>query len=339
MEYLLFVFFSGLIITLINFFFQKKKIFLDIKQKSYHKKFTGHKHVPFVGGIFLLFSIFFLSDLNLYFLSILLIIFLIGFFSDLFILNSIKVRFLLQIIFIILFIILADLKISQTKIFLIDQFLTNNLFNIFFVCLCILIVINGSNFIDGVNINLLSYYIIIYIILLLLSKNQSIDVNIKNLDLFLTTLIIIFILNFSQKLYMGDSGAYLIGFYTSINLINFYNDNLAISSFFIVLLLWYPAFENFFSIVRKKNLDKSPLKPDNKHLHHLIFLFLKKNKLITKYTNTATGLIINVYNLFVLIIGFNYFYHSQILSMLVIFNIFIYCFVYYKLSVYITKGM
>ena len=53
-------------------------------------------------------------------------------------------------------------------------------------------------------------------------------------------------------MYLGDGGSFLFGSIFSLILIEFYLNNPGtISSFFIVLLLWYPAFENLFSIIRK----------------------------------------------------------------------------------------
>ena len=48
-----------------------------------------------------------------------------------------------------------------------------------------------------------------------------------------------------------------------------------VSPFYVVLLLWYPCFENLFSIIRKFSLKKSPINADNNHLHQLIFIYLK----------------------------------------------------------------
>ena len=73
-------------------------------------------------------------------------------------------------------------------------------------------------------------------------------------------------------MYLEDSGSYLIGISIGSLLILIYKEISFISPFFIVLLLWYPCFENLFSIIRKFNL--SPLNADNKHLHHLLFYYL-----------------------------------------------------------------
>ena len=99
---------------------------------------------------------------------------------------------------------------------------------------------------------------------------------------------------------MGDSGAYLISFLFCFLLLEIHMVNPQISPYFIILLLWYPGFENLFSIIRKQRFKKSALKPDVYHLHQLIFYyFQKKIILIKNYISTITGLSINFYNLLI----------------------------------------
>ena len=81
-------------------------------------------------------------------------------------------------------------------------------------------------------------------------------------------LLILFIFNIKQKLFLGDGGSYIISFVIGSFLINFYKENL-ISPYYIVLLLWYPAYENLFSICRKIVFNKKPSEADNQHLHQL----------------------------------------------------------------------
>ena len=59
-------------------------------------------------------------------------------------------------------------------------------------------------------------------------------------------------LNFLNKLFLGDNGAYMISFFIGFYLITIYNQNYQnITPYFVILLLWYPCFENLFSILRK----------------------------------------------------------------------------------------
>ena len=97
----------------------------------------------------------------------------------------------------------------------------------------------------------------------------------------------------------------MLGFFYSITLIDFYNFNQSISPFFIILLLWYPSFEILFSILRKFVLGRSPLKPDNLHLHHLLFNFFKKIY-INNLNKNASGFLINFYNLIIIMLSMRY---------------------------------
>tara|TARA_Y100001936_G_C16055881_1_gene660961 strand:+ start:352 stop:756 length:405 start_codon:yes stop_codon:yes gene_type:complete len=128
---------------------------------------------------------------------------------------------------------------------------------------------------------------------------------------------------------MGDSGAYVLGLFFGFTLIHFSNDNLDISPIYILNLLWYPAFENLFSILRKLKMKISISKPDNFHLHHLIFKFIDKKFKNNSYINSVTGLLINIFNLFTLSIATIVSNHSLYLSLILIFNISSYILIYF----------
>ena len=74
------------------------------------------------------------------------------------------------------------------------------------------------------------------------------------------------------KIFMGDGGAYLIGFtLAELSVLLIYR-NPSISPWFPLLLLVYPVFETLFSIYRRKWVRKAtPGQPDALHLHQLIF--------------------------------------------------------------------
>ena len=96
--------------------------------------------------------------------------------------------------------------------------------------------------------------------------------------------LVVLIFNLFNQFFIGDSGAYSLSLFIGFLLIKIYSLNLGMSPYFIILLLWYPCFENLFSIIRKAVANKSILNPDNQHLHQYIFVFLKK-KLILKSLN------------------------------------------------------
>tara|TARA_B110000238_G_scaffold173240_1_gene192159 strand:+ start:61 stop:873 length:813 start_codon:yes stop_codon:yes gene_type:complete len=258
--------------------------------------------------------------------------FCVGFLSDVKKINSAKLRFVIQALIVLSVVYFSSIAVPQTKIIFLDQLLENNIFRIFFSIFCILIIINGFNFIDGVNTSLIGYCLIVSLSLHYLDLNGVEISKIVNFYNLIPVLMALFILNFFNKLYLGDGGAYFLGLLFALCLINTYQINNNISPYFMVCLLWYPAFENLFSILRKKSLSRSPLDPDTNHLHQIIFLYLKKNFNIKNiYLNTATGTIINTYNLICIAIATQFYNHTKIQILIIIFNIIVYIFLYRKL--------
>ena len=75
----------------------------------------------------------------------------------------------------------------------------------------------------------------------------------------------------NAKIFLGDSGSYVMGSLVALNSIITNNLNPSYSSFFFCTVLFYLFFEVFFSFLRKVAQKKSPIHPDDKHLHMLIY--------------------------------------------------------------------
>ena len=282
---------------LLNYFFKKNKIVLDIKSLP-HKTFVSKDKVPITGGLILIFS--FLILLTLFTIDIKIIIFfifLLGFMSDLNYLKSPIKRFFLQIAILLIFINVSDNLISSLRIPFFDKLLEYEIFKNIITIFCYMVLINGSNFIDGVNISVLGYFISISIIFYLIIEKFSFDKDLFSINEVLILLSVLFLFNFFGKIFLGDGGVYLIALlygYYGILLTNLDN---SISPFCIAALFWYPSFECLFSIIRKTMFSKSIMRPDNSHLHHLILKFIKtKHNFKDIMANTLTGIIINLTN-------------------------------------------
>ncbi len=334
MNYLFYLFLLTILIIFLNKYLINLN-FLVSQTGDRHQKFASNKIVPLTGGIFLFLS--FLYFINYEILSFILfsfLIFILGIFSDLKDIKSAFGRFLIQISIVLTFVIFNDLQLFNTKINLLDELLSNILFNYFFVTFCILIVINGSNFFDGLNTLNIGYYLLISLIIFYLKQNHIISVNEIFIEYLLTVLLIIFFLNLSNKIYLGDSGSYLLGFTFAVFLIKLYMDNQHLSPFFIIVLLWYPSYETLFSIIRKNIMNKSPMDPDSNHLHQQIFhLISRKLKLNKFYSNLITANLINLYNSVIFLISLNFLLNSQIQVLLILLNITLYTFIYFKLFI------
>lgn len=334
MNFLYYLFFLTIFLLIINSFFINKNILIS-ETGDRHQKFASKDKVPLTGGIFIFFSfLFFINEKILSFILFSFLILLLGIFSDLKDIKSAFIRFVIQISLVLSFVIFNDLQLSNTKIFLLDQLLLSETFNYLFVSFCILIVINGSNFFDGLNTLNIGYYILIASVIYYLKFNDLIFIDELFIEYILIVLVITFFLNFLNKIYLGDSGSYLLGFTFSILLINIYIKNPQISPFFVIMLLWYPSFETLFSIIRKNIMKKSPMRPDSNHLHQQIFYFIFKKRNMNKYhSNLLTANLLNLYNLVIFIISVNFFSNSQIQVLLILLNISLYTFIYFKLFI------
>ena len=262
------------------------------------------------------------------------LIFILGIFSDLGLLESPLKRFFLQSIIILSFLIFYETGISSLRIEFLDYLIQYKIINLFFTTFCILIVINGSNFMDGVNTLVAGYFILILLSLLFIFFNNSnILMNYNLIIITIISLLVVFVFNIFGKIYLGDNGAYLVAFIISIILIDASKNNILVSPYYVVNLLWYPAFENFFSIIRKAIQKKSPMGADNEHLHQLLFLYFKSVKgLNQKFSNSLTACTINLFNL--VIFGIATLYHSKTtIQILIIFiSLFLYSFCYFILK-------
>ena len=201
-----------------------------------------------------------------------------------------------------------------------------------------MILINGSNFIDGLNTLLIGYYIIVSFFLLKLDLIESIGIGKETFYSWFYILTFIFFFNFFKKIFMGDSGAYLMGLIYGFFVIEIHQNNPTLSPFFIVLLVWYPCFEILFSILRKFKIKRSPVQPDTKHFHQLLYFYnSKKFKINQKYLNTFTASLINLFNFLIIFLGSLDVYNTQLQIILIIISTSFYCYFYLRLFLFRYK--
>ena len=116
---------------------------------------------------------------------------------------------------------------------------------------------------DGINLQSLSYYI--FINLFLISKGIAVEFN-----LFLTiSLIFLSFYNYKDKLFIGESGVYLLSFTFLFQTLTNYNlGNIELEE--IMLITFIPIIDSvrlfFFRIIRGIN----PFIGDRNHIHHIL---------------------------------------------------------------------
>jgi UDP-N-acetylmuramyl pentapeptide phosphotransferase/UDP-N-acetylglucosamine-1-phosphate transferase len=332
MQSILIILLSTSLLALLIILFRKKNFLLDNKNLL-HKSFASKDLVPLAGGFVIFFNLVLFSN-NYFILFFFILIFILGVFSDLLIVTRPLKKFIIQFFVILIFLYFLDLKVLSTKIYFIDFLLRNKLFAILFTAFCLLILINGTNFIDGINTLVCGYYILVILtVVYVCSQNKLLIYNFDNFYYLFLSLFVIYLFNFFSKVYLGDSGSFLLSFLMGYYLINLCNDNLNlfrfISPIFVLLLLWYPAFETLFSILRKIVNKKNPSQPDNLHLHQLLFCYLKNNnKIKITCSNTLTGNMINFFNMLSFAVASKFYYHTEYLTYLTSFNVLFYIIIY-----------
>ena len=318
-----------LIIISINFIFKSKNFLLSYTGLK-HQIYIQQNKVPLSGG-FILLIYFFLNhnDQNLILTFYIFLFFLIGLIGDLNLFKTATLRLIIQILLIIFFVVSLNISIIDLRINFLNEALDNFYINIFFVSFCFLVLINGSNFIDGCNGLAIGYYLIIYVFIFYLNKNQII---ISEIDLFLSLifcLLLLLVFNLSNKLFLGDNGIYILSIFTGYILIEIVNLNKYISPYYIMNLLWYPAFEILFSMLRKIRSNFSPMEPDINHLHQLLFFSYNCRFSFSKtINNSLVGITINLYNLILILIFSVYPENSKFQLILVTINVINYLIVY-----------
>ena len=286
------------------------------KPQAFHESpVTRSGGIAALTSLSILYGIYFLlySEILYDYILISYSMFFVGFLDDLKIKIQPFKRLIIMLILLFLIIYLLPIKIFNIDVSFLIFLMNNHLFSSIFVILCFLFVINGANLIDGFNGLLTINLIIINIILVYVNVDNA---NTKFSFLLLAQIIILLsflLFNFPKaKIFLGDSGAYLMGSLIAINVITTNNLNPDISSFFFCTLLFYLFFEVFFSFFRKLSQRKSPIFPDNKHLHMLSYykvcdLFGKEK------ANFLNSLIINSIYLSLVLPGL-YFLDNPIIS-------------------------
>ena len=274
------------------------------KPQAFHHQATAR-----VGGLiffflFLIFIFIFFKIYDYFLIDYFLIassFFILGFLDDLKVKISPNYRLIIMLMILVFSINIFSIEVNRSGLEFLNSWLENNIFQLCFVLLCFLFIINGSNLIDGFNGLLISHFIIITLIYYFINL---ISQNINFSNILLTQIIIaisILFFNFPKaKIFLGDSGSYLIGSLIALNTIKTYELNFLISPFFFAAILVYLFYEVFFSFIRKAISRRSPLKPDNKHLHMLLFNWLVKNRKI-KNSNFITSIVINLSYLIIML--------------------------------------
>lgn len=264
-------------------------IYFYLKNKQFHSYIAVQKihdgDIPRIGGLIFFIGFIFLIFFNFNQISLIIplilsstIILFFSFYEDIKQSLSPLIRLILLFLGSSIFIIFTELpEINVRYLNFVNQY---SLISFLVFTLSLMLLMNGFNFIDGLNgLSSFNFYSILfstYYLATILGDVFLVDLII----IFLLSSVLIFILNFPLgRIFIGDSGSYLYAFFSGALVIYLFSRHPNLPTLLALVILAYPITEMLFSIIRKSIKKKSPMQPDTLHLHHLVFLqFSKTNK-------------------------------------------------------------
>jgi len=280
---ILIAFFSSFIVTLLIIRYQHIHEHLTSDSdlsgpQKFHKKI-----VPRIGGFSIIIGLFCSlslkilnhpnADMEFILLMCAMPTFTIGFIEDLTKNISIQKRLLFTIISTVLVIYFLQIHINRLDIPIIDLVLAIPFFGVAFTIFAITGLANAYNIIDGFN-GLASMVAIITLLAIAYIGFVFLDLTVIYLALIMIASILgFFIWNYPRGLiFLGDGGAYLIGFWIGSLTILLVCRHAEISPWFALLINGYPILETLFTIYRRRvHQGKSPGTADGIHFHTLIY--------------------------------------------------------------------
>jgi len=179
-------------------------------------------------------------------------------------------------------------SLPQIEIPLIDTYLNNSFVLALILIIAISGVANGVNMIDGAN-GLSGFSILTILCAISFISFEQGDGEILFSSLVLMAGVVGFLLiNYPWgRIFLGDAGAYFLGFSVSILTIYLFARHDNLPSWGAILILFYPVMEVLFSFIRKAVVQKkTPFAPDTEHLHLKLFFVLKRSIKINWIANS-----------------------------------------------------
>jgi UDP-N-acetylmuramyl pentapeptide phosphotransferase/UDP-N-acetylglucosamine-1-phosphate transferase len=285
---------------LLSFFVSFIATLSIIHSKHLHAEFTSdwktsgpqkfhEKIVPRIGGISIAIGVFAAIIINLmaptgsllgiYLLISAIPVFFIGLTEDITKQISVKKRLMMTIIGSGLAIHLLNLQLNRLDIPVLDLFIYLPFISAPFIIIAICGLANAYNIIDGFN-GLSSMVGVLTLLALAYVGFRFSEYEIVYLSLSMAAAILgFFVWNYPRGLiFLGDGGAYLIGFWIAVLSIMLCQRHENISPWFALQINAYPIIETLFTIYRRKmNKNKSASQADGIHFHSLVYRRILKN--------------------------------------------------------------
>ena len=173
----------------------------------------------------------------------------------------------------------------------IDQVLSVVVISVLFTAFAIGGVANALNIIDGANGLASGFAVLAFLAFTAIALRVG-DINLAYVSLTLGAAIAgFFFVNWPfGKLFLGDGGSYVSGFFLAWVAVLLVERHSTVSPFAILLVCLYPVVEVLFSMYRRRQRSMHPGHPDRHHLHSLVMLRYMKKLMPQGRYNSATGI-------------------------------------------------
>lgn len=298
------VFFSLVIIKFRKIISEK----INIIDYPKEKRKIHAQPTPLIGGIIIILNLYLvnlylilssqISNLDILVLIFCTISFILGLIDDIYNISSLKKLFLIGAAYFIITFFDDNLFLKYLYSESAEKFYYLSFFDIFFTVLCILLLVNAFNLIDGINCLAIMIAIIWLVYIFFLFENIN-----NSYLIVLVSLIIMIPFNFKGKFFLGDSGSLLLGSFVGIVFIANYNQELdfqikkiSFESIFIIFMI--PGIDMFRLFLERILKRKNPFVGDGEHLHHFLYKIFNLNlTLFFYFFLTTIPILINYNNL------------------------------------------
>jgi UDP-GlcNAc:undecaprenyl-phosphate GlcNAc-1-phosphate transferase len=190
---------------------------------------------------------------------------------------SVMIRVLVQIAAAIIMVYYADAKVTNIgDIFGLGNELYLGYASSFFTILFVVGIINSLNLIDGIDGLCSAISITTLLGIIIIIKLKGLDVSIAIISYFIISLLAFLSVNLGvlekkiPKVFLGDAGTTMIGFFLVWNLIKYSQDVTVFKPITAVWLLAIPIIDTVSVMILRIKAKGSPFTADRRHIHHII---------------------------------------------------------------------
>ena len=310
------IFFLTLFIFLINLVFYLK--FNLISKLAFFDNPDGKlkrhsKPTSLIGGLVILINLYliifllkifdiensiFENHFIYFFITLCTLFYLVGLLDDLKNLTpNIKLFSLIISIFFVTY-LFPGINLELIKISFLKKTYFFNEYSFFFTILSFLLLANAINMFDGINLQVILFCIFIFIIFIVKGFLPFFFI------LLSITFFFIGLLNYQNKVFIGDGGCFLISAILGSSFIyqyQNYSDFLFGDQIFIILFI--PSIDMLRLFISRILNKKNPFKGDLDHLHHKVYHYIKNKSLTVLITIS-----LSVFPCFLMFLGLKTYY-------------------------------